>query len=109
MANQAAAENTAMDVTDFAGRWTGPEGMFVDIAADAEVGPGHYTIRNRWGLDADMEGTFKGVVDAGALTFTRPDGAQTLTPGTGAATGMKWLAEKQDCLVVRTGEGYCRD
>jgi hypothetical protein len=27
----------------------------------------------------------------------------------GARTGMKWLADKRDCLTVAFGEGYCRD
>ena len=27
----------------------------------------------------------------------------------GADTGMRWLADKSDCLTVRPGEGYCRD
>jgi hypothetical protein len=26
----------------------------------------------------------------------------------GAGTGMKWLADKTDCLVVAPGEGFCR-
>ncbi len=105
--NTVAANDSAAE-PDFAGRWIGPEGMFLDIAADSEVGPGHYTIRNRWGLDADAEGSFKGSVTGGVLRFTRPDGDQTLTPGNGEATGMKYLLDKSDCLIVRTGEGYCR-
>lgn len=103
-----AIANATATAPDFAGRWIGPEGMFLDIAADPEVGPGHYTIRNRWGLDTEMEGAFKGTVEAGVLRFTRPDGDQTLTPGSGEATGMKYLLDKSDCLIVRTGEGYCR-
>ncbi len=30
-----------------------------------------------------------------------------LRAGDGEATGLKWLADK-DCLIVATGEGYCR-
>ncbi len=24
-------------------------------------------------------------------------------------TGMKWLLEKRNCLVIKQGEGFCRD
>ena len=26
----------------------------------------------------------------------------------GIGTGMKWLADKNDCLAIRPGEGFCR-
>ena len=42
------------------------------------------------------------------IAFTRPDGPQQLRAGDGAATGLKWLADKKNCLIVATGEGYCR-
>ena len=35
--------------------------------------------------------------------------AETAVPGNGDAAGLKYLAGKQDCLVVKPGEGYCRD
>jgi hypothetical protein len=28
---------------------------------------------------------------------------------TAIATGMKWLADKADCVTIRCAEGYCRD
>ena len=27
----------------------------------------------------------------------------------GTPAGIEWLADKKDCLVVNTGEGYCRE
>ena len=36
-------------------------------------------------------------------------GHETITATDGEATGMKWLLDKQNCLTVRSGEGYCRD
>ena len=63
----------------------------------------------QYGLDAAAAGTFKGEAAEDGIAFTRPDGPQQLRAGDGAATGLKWLADKKDCLVVDTGEGYCRD
>ena len=54
-------------------------------------------------------GTFKGEANEDGIAFTRPDGPQQLSAGNGEATGLKWLADKKDCLIVDTGEGYCRD
>ena len=43
------------------------------------------------------------------IRFTRDGKDLTIRPGTGAETGFKWLAEKENCLIVIAGEeGYCR-
>ena len=91
------------------GRWTGVEGLFLEISKDKPAGPGHYLLEMQYGLDADQRGTFEGQATAEGIRFSREDGAQLLRAGDGEATGMKWLLEKEDCLVVNTGEGYCRD
>jgi hypothetical protein len=92
-------------VSEWVGRWTGVEGTYLTIArGDA---PGRYRLTMRYTLDD--EGIFDGVESGDGIAFTRPDGAQTLRAGDGDATGLKYLAGKQDCLVVRQGEGYCRD
>ena len=97
-------------VTDqWVGRWTGVEGLFLDVSKDDSAGPGHYRLHMRYGLDADQIGTFEGQAAAEGIRFNREDGPQLLRAGDGEATGMKWLLEKEDCLIVRTGEGYCRD
>ena len=42
--------------------------------------------------------------------LTRGGVVQTIRPGTGAQTGFKQLAGKQDCLIVIVDkEGNCRD
>jgi len=43
------------------------------------------------------------------LRFERDGTAEVLRATRGADTGMKWLADKSNCLTVRAGEGYCRD
>ena len=68
-----------------------------------------YLLTMKYGLDNDDAGTFKGEANEDGITFTRPDGPQQLSAGDGEATGLKWLADKKDCLIVDTGEGYCRD
>ena len=90
------------------GKWIGVEGLNLTIAKDDSIGRGHYLLTMQYGLDADDAGTFKGEAAEDGIAFTRPDGPQLLRAGDGAATGLKWLADKKDCLIVTTGEGYCR-
>ena len=90
------------------GKWIGVEGLYLTIAKDDSVGRGHYLLTMQYGLDADDSGTFKGEAAEDGIAFTRPDGPQLLRAGDGEATGLKWLADKKDCLIVATGEGYCR-
>ncbi len=91
------------------GKWIGVEGLYLTIAKDDSIGRGHYLLTMQYGLDADDSGTFKGEAAEDGITFSRPDGPQLLRAGDGEATGLKWLADKKDCLIVDTGEGYCRD
>ena len=90
------------------GKWVGVEGLNLTIAKDDSIGRGHYILTMQYGLDADDSGTFKGEAVDDGIAFTRPDGPQLLRAGDGEATGLKWLADKKDCLIVATGEGYCR-
>ena len=90
------------------GKWMGVEGLHLTIAKDDSIGRGHYILTMQYGLDADDSGTFKGEAAEDGIAFTRPDGPQLLRAGDGEATGLKWLADKKDCLIVATGEGYCR-
>ena len=90
------------------GNWIGVEGLNLTIAKDDSIGRGHYLLTMQYGLDADDSGTFKGEAAEDGIAFNRPDGPQLLRAGDGAATGLKWLADKKDCLIVTTGEGYCR-
>lgn len=91
------------------GRWIGVEGLVLDLSKDDAAGPGHYLLEMQYGLDADQRGTFEGQATAEGISFSREDGQHLLRAGDGAATGLKWLMEKEDCLIVTSGEGYCRD
>ncbi|GAA4768236.1 hypothetical protein GCM10023219_12690 [Stakelama sediminis] len=88
------------------GRWLGVEGMYLDIEKAPEGGD-LYTLKMQY--DLDHHGTFEGRATPQGIAFTRPDGRHVLRPGDGKATGLKYLADKQDCLIVQSGEGYCRD
>ena len=88
----------------WAGRWTGVEGMFLDVTP---LGDGRYGLEMQ--SDLDTRGTYEGREDERTIRFERGGEQLTLRRATGDETGLKWLAGKQDCLMVREGEGYCRD
>ena len=90
----------------WAGRWVGPEGMFLDIVNKDGLYSGRFTVTNRYSLD--KEGVFEAVADGNTLILTRNGKQLPVRPGTGDETGMKWLAGKTDCLIIAPGEGYCR-
>lgn len=86
------------------GVWTGVEGMFVDIQPD---GAGGWVLEMQ--SDLDTTATYAGVSTAEGIAFERDGQTLVLREGDGAATGLKWLDGKENCLVVAEGEGYCRD
>ncbi len=103
-ASQVASSTTASAVANigFVGKWTGPEGTWLDIEPQGD--DYRVTISN---LDGPRD--FGGKAAGGGIQFTRDGQTFVIHPGNGDATGMKWLAGKKDCLVVAPGEGYCRD
>lgn len=94
---------TAASEERYLGRWIGVEGMYLNVTRREEGG---VTLDMQW--DLDHRGTFQGAVTAEGLRFMRNGVAETAVFGDGDATGLKWLAGKQDCLIVKPGEGYCR-
>lgn len=100
----------APEVARYFGRWTGVEGMYLVVSERAGGG-----VSLEMQSDLDHKGTYRGdVVDRGtgggpAIAFVREGRTETLRPTDGAATGLKYLADKTDCLTVKPGEGYCRD
>ena len=97
-----AAASAADGADVWVGRWQGPEVTFLDITG----GPGTYRITVQ---NLDGPRSFDAKAGSSSLVFTRDGVVETLRAGTGVDTGMKWLADKRDCLVVKAGEGYCRD
>jgi len=102
MAAEPAVSTAAIDPSAFTGKWTGPEGTALTITpqgADYKV-----TVQN---LDGPRD--FVGTAADGGIQFTRDGQNLVIRPGSGEETGMKWLADKHNCLVVAPNEGYCRD
>ena len=95
--------NVPATTTDrWLGQWNGPEGTFLRI--DGGQGKYQVTIQN---LDGPR--TFQGSAADGQIQFERNGLKESISATSGAQTGMKWLADKPNCLTVRAGEGYCRD
>jgi hypothetical protein len=84
------------------GQWNGPEGTFLRLAADGSAYK--VTIAN---LDGPAD--YAGHQVGDHIEFERNGATESIRATDGQATGMKWLADKKDCLTVKPGEGYCRD
>lgn len=99
----AACEKSAPDYSSWHGKWTGVEGTYLSLTPQEN---GVYRIEI-----ADLDGPrdFTGTAKEGGIEFTRNGETHVIHSGTGEETGMKWLADKKDCLVVAANEGYCRD
>ena len=90
---------------DYAGRWIGVEGMFLDVRPSPQ--PGRFSLTMQY--DLDHRETVVARLAGDALEFSRNGEVLTLRPTDGAATGLKYLAGRRHCLTVKAGEGYCRD
>ena len=88
----------------WAGKWTGVEGMYATITP-AE--PGRYRLEMQ--SDLDTRGSYDGTDSEHGIRFTRGGEDLTLRRASGDETGLKYLAGKTDCLMVKPCEGYCRD
>lgn len=84
------------------GRWNGPEATSMLIAG----GKGEYDI-----TISDLNGPrrYKGTASGARIDFSRDGSSESIRATTGSETGMKWLADKSNCLTIRYGEGFCRD
>lgn len=99
-----ATANAAAKHADWAGKWIGVEGMFVEITPTSA---GAYTLTMQ--SDLDTLATYGGKDADGGIAFERGGKPLLLKAATGDQTGLKYLAGKMDCLMVAQGEGYCRD
>jgi len=103
-ANAANASDDARPTDSWIGKWVGVEGLVLDIQPAGE--PGRYVLSVTL-LDGTR--TYEGIADGERISFTREGQAQFIRAATGKETGLKWLADKQDCLMIEPGEGFCRD
>jgi hypothetical protein len=101
------AADARLPTDDWVGKWTGPEGLFLDIQPSPNGKPGHYALTNKDNLD--RQGDYPGIAEGTTIRFVRDGKDLAIRPGTGEETGFKYLAGKSDCLIVVPGqEGYCR-
>jgi len=84
------------------GKWDGPEGTFLQVSKTNDKY--QITIQN---LDGPR--TFDATPVDGKLQFVRDGQSESIHAGNGKNAGMKWLLDKKNCLVVRKGEGFCRE
>lgn len=102
-----ADKTAAVDWNALLGKWTGVEGTLLTVSKNADSIDGDtYTLAFVM-LDGPVTVTGRPVSDG--IQFTRDGKTYTLHPGNGEDTGMKYLVDKKNCVVVETGEGYCKD
>ena len=94
----------ALPTDAWVGKWIGVEGLVLDIQSAGE--PGRYILSVTL-----LDGTksYDGTADGDMIRFTRDGRPESIRAATGDQTGLKWLAGKQNCLMIREGEGFCRD
>jgi hypothetical protein len=91
------------DVTDkWLGKWIGPEGTYLMLSKSA----GKYVVLIN---SLDGPATYEGTAAGDRIEFQRDGKTETIHAGNGHDTGMKWLMDKTNCLVINAGEGFCRD
>jgi hypothetical protein len=98
------AETAAPSTDAWVGKWTGPEGLVLDIAKTATVGS--YDVKVSL---LDGTGSYTGTAAGDVIRFERGGAQETIHKATGDQTGLKWLAGKQNCLMIKQAEGFCRD
>lgn len=83
------------------GKWMGPEGTFMAV----EKSDAGYQL-----TISDLDGMkfYQGKRAGDAIEFERGGKTESIHATDGKATGMKWLADKTDCLTIHEGEGFCR-
>ena len=86
------------------GKWVGIEGTVLDIQPAGEAG--HYVLSVTL---LDGTNSYDGTAEGDMIRFARNNRSESVRAATGAATGLKWLADKQNCLMIQQGEGFCRD
>jgi len=94
----------ALPTDAWIGKWLGVEGLVLDIQPAGESG--------RYVLSVTLlDGTksYDGTADGDMIRFTRDGRPESVRAATGAETGLKWLSDKQNCLMIQQGEGFCRD
>lgn len=85
------------------GKWIGVEGNTLTIEATGVKGA--YAI-----TEGTLDGVkhYPGLAEGEGIAFTDGAAKGAIRAGTGDETGLKYLAGKQNCLVIESGRGFCR-
>jgi len=93
----------ANNVTDqWLGKWIGPEGTYLVLAKNGAK----YVVEIH---SLDGSDTYEGTSAGDRIEFQRNGKTESIHAGGGQETGMKWLLDKRNCLIIKTGEGFCRE
>ncbi len=105
-ANQASTKTTEPShrFANWSGRWVGVEGLFAQITPTIS---GQYNLKIQSDLDTLRD--YKGYDSEHGIKFEKDGKTQSLTRVTGNEIGLKYLAGKKECLMIKSGEGFCRD
>jgi hypothetical protein len=87
---------------EWLGKWIGPEGTYLVLSKNGDK---YVVVINSLDGPATYEGTSAGQ----RIEFQRNGKTESIHAGNGHDTGMKWLLDKTNCLIIETGEGFCRD
>jgi hypothetical protein len=86
------------------GKWIGVEGNTLTIEATGVKGV--YAITE---VTLDGPKTYPGNAEGDHIAIVDAGKPGTITASNGDATGLKYLAGKQNCLLIESGRGFCRD
>jgi hypothetical protein len=94
---------TAVAPDKWLGCWQGVECTYLTLSRKG----------NKYSIEiANLDGpkTYEGIpVGGDHIEFIRNGKTESIRAASGKETGMKWLADEKNCLVVRVGtEGFCR-
>ncbi len=87
---------------EWLGQWNGPEGTYLVLSKTGDK----YDVKIR---SLDGLQNFEGAATGDRILFTRASKSESIHAGSGNETGMKWLLDKKSCLIIQTGEGFCRE
>jgi hypothetical protein len=101
--SESAARTSAQNaLTDkWLGRWNGPEGTYIVLTKNGEK----YVVMIN---SLDGPATYEGTGAGDHIEFLRNGKQESIHAGSGVDTGMKWLMDEKNCLVVQKSEGFCR-
>jgi hypothetical protein len=101
--NPTTAPPAANSPTDqWLGQWNGPEGTYLLLSKNGDK----YVVKIQ---SLDGPATYGGIPAGDRIQFKRDGNTESIHAGSGRETGMKWLLEKQNCLIIKSGEGFCRN